>query len=97
MDTELWAEEERRDMKLFCRYFCFLFGFVCLFVYAGPGTLTTEPVYRDVAGSETAGLSTYNAFPVCEQSHTGDIWLAMQQRAPGFIFASPRGPQDPRS
>ena len=59
MDTELWAEEERREMKLFCRYFCFLFGFVCLFVYAGPGTLTTEPVYRDVAGSETAGLSTY--------------------------------------
>ena len=74
-------------------------GFVGLVGFAGPGTPATGPVYRDVVGSGTAGrtLSTYNAFPVCVPSHTKDIWLAMNQRAPGYvIFASPRGlPFDP--
>ena len=67
----------------------------CLFVCAGPGTLTTEPVYRDIAGSDTAVLLTYNAFPVCAQSHTGDIWLAATEGA-WVYFCLPKGSPRPQ-
>ena len=38
--------------------------FIVVVVVEGPGTLTLEPIYRDRAGSETAGPMSLITFPL---------------------------------